>query len=723
VENGTTTYVWDFMNRLVGVTMANGRSFGYQYDYRSRRVGITDVLGQAKHTAISFSEGLSVAEWETTGGTGPVVSGPATVQYVRGTDMGGGIGGMLYSLRESGPGLQPVVKYDLSNGRGDVVAQSDATGSLTWTASYEAFGRRTKETGVNEDKQRANSKDEDPTGLLNEGFRYRDLETGVFLSRDPAGTVDGPNVYTYVNQNPWTKFDPEGLFWHIAVAGLVGAAISVGAQVVSDACAGKMSDMSTYAGAAAGGAVTGATLAATGSPTLAGAAGGAAASATKQLVANGTVDGGQVLQDAAVGAVGGGLGAAGSRALGCAANKALKALGGAAADAIAGAGAQVAENVIEGRPAGDGVADAALGSLPGAGLVTAVQQRESCFLAGTSVTLGTGEHQAIEALVIGQRVLTPESAQSGPLSPLSGSETKVDPTTWRSYTVRLRDARTGWDIFDITLLRPAGWMAEHSRPLGGGREVWVEFEELNAKGWAEVIEERPCPKIAPGPGRVVTATITHANDDVRTLTLGSGEVLYVTGNHRMFSATRQDWVPVKDLHIGEALRTTKGRESVAALGYQRGRHQVYNLEVETEHCYFVGNGEVLTHNDCDLTDSANKKHQATMTMKDSNGTGVGSVELESGGSGLGRRLSFTEQGDTHTEAKGLEIAKTTKASGTDVASVEFNGELPPCKMCKGKMNKTHREKGIKSTYTSRQTGKPWTSTTHPKGRQPKSKLR
>jgi hypothetical protein len=130
-------------------------------------------------------------------------------------------------------------------------------------------------------------------------------------------------------------------------------------------------------------------------------------------------------------------------------------------------------------------------------------------------------------LVIGQRVSTPESVQDlervenggkriedglraaaadasrwgsegGPLSSLSGSETQVDPTTWRSYTVRLQDARTGW---------------------------------------AEVIQERPCPKIAEGPGRVVTATITHANDDVRTLTLGSGEVLHVTGNHRMFSAT------------------------------------------------------------------------------------------------------------------------------------------------------------------------------------------
>ncbi len=33
----------------------------------------------------------------------------------------------------------------------------------------------------------------------------------MWLSRDPAGFVDGPNVYAYVKQNPWTSFDPLGL--------------------------------------------------------------------------------------------------------------------------------------------------------------------------------------------------------------------------------------------------------------------------------------------------------------------------------------------------------------------------------------------------------------------------------------------------------------------------------------------------------------------------------
>jgi len=119
------------------------------------------------------------------------------------------------------------LRFNRYNSRGDVVGQSDAAGVTTWAATYQADGRRTgevgtnlnpkhatgrvRELGVNRDRHRANSKEEDPTGLLNEGFRYRDMETGTFISRDPLGHVDGPNVYCYVRQNPWTMWDPRGL--------------------------------------------------------------------------------------------------------------------------------------------------------------------------------------------------------------------------------------------------------------------------------------------------------------------------------------------------------------------------------------------------------------------------------------------------------------------------------------------------------------------------------
>lgn len=234
--NRTTTYTWDVFNRLdtVALPVNNNtarQTYDYTYDYRTRRTGIarTAVTGSpARHTAVVFSGGLSVAEYERASNT--AITGVATtttptvptVEYGRGQDMGGGVGGLLHTQRNplnaSNVAVNPTtsvpatLRYNLSNGRGDIVAQSDKSGALTWTASYEAYGKRTKETGTNADKQRANTKDEDPTGLLNEGFRYRDIETGVWLSRDPAGFVDGPNLYAYVRQNPWTSFDPDGLY-------------------------------------------------------------------------------------------------------------------------------------------------------------------------------------------------------------------------------------------------------------------------------------------------------------------------------------------------------------------------------------------------------------------------------------------------------------------------------------------------------------------------------
>ncbi len=42
-------------------------------------------------------------------------------------------------------------------------------------------------------------------------MRWRDLEHGVWLSLDPIGFGDGPNMYCYVHCNPITHFDAWGL--------------------------------------------------------------------------------------------------------------------------------------------------------------------------------------------------------------------------------------------------------------------------------------------------------------------------------------------------------------------------------------------------------------------------------------------------------------------------------------------------------------------------------
>jgi len=194
---------------LVGQAVEGSTVWRWGYDHRSRRVQRDEPGsgGERLRTVTVFSGGTSAAEYTETAAAGSAWTVPpaATVQHVRGPDLGGGTKGLLYSLRNGLP------RFNRYNGRGDVVAQSDIDGTTTWAASYQADGRRTAEAGTNIERHRANTKEEDPTGLLNEGFRYRDMETGTFISRDPLGLIDGPNVYCYVRQNPWTMWDPEGL--------------------------------------------------------------------------------------------------------------------------------------------------------------------------------------------------------------------------------------------------------------------------------------------------------------------------------------------------------------------------------------------------------------------------------------------------------------------------------------------------------------------------------
>jgi RHS repeat-associated protein len=192
---------YDYENRLIGLTYnvggAAAGAYSYAYDYRTRRVSRTEP-GPVT-TYIVFDGGTSIEEYTSS------PSSP-TVEYVRGFNYGGGVGGLEYSIRSGTP------SFNFFDSRGDVVAKTNSGGATTWETAYEAFGNQTASSGTTPaDRQRASTKEQDPTGLLNEGFRYRDPSTGTFLTRDPLGFLAGLNNYTYVRQNPWTSFDPEGL--------------------------------------------------------------------------------------------------------------------------------------------------------------------------------------------------------------------------------------------------------------------------------------------------------------------------------------------------------------------------------------------------------------------------------------------------------------------------------------------------------------------------------
>lgn len=213
-----TVYAWDQFNRLTDVTTCTSTTglltttgvnrWKYGYDTRSRRIWRLGPTGYGELE--SFSGGTSVSRWNAgTPDTAPALRTLA-MEYIRGSDFGGGVGGVLYSIESTG-GTRRFYEY---GSRGDVTGHSDTGGIPVFRAAYTAFGSHTDSGAVPASlRQRASTKEEESAlGLLNEGFRCRDIRTGAFLSRDPAGFVDGPNLYAYVRQNPWSAFDPEGLF-------------------------------------------------------------------------------------------------------------------------------------------------------------------------------------------------------------------------------------------------------------------------------------------------------------------------------------------------------------------------------------------------------------------------------------------------------------------------------------------------------------------------------
>jgi hypothetical protein len=99
--------------------------------------------------------------------------------------------------------------------------------------------------------------------------------------------------------------------------------------------------------------------------------------------------------------------------------------------------------------------------------------------------------------------------------------------------------------------------------------------------------------------RRVIGTVKHIAYYVIDVTWG-GQTVTASPNHLFWSQTRQDWIPARMLRVGERLRMSDGTtcpvERISRL--RDGLVNLYNIEVEELHAYFVGGGTraVLVHN-------------------------------------------------------------------------------------------------------------------------------
>ncbi|WP_416412387.1 RHS repeat-associated core domain-containing protein [Pantoea sp. App145] len=109
-----------------------------------------------------------------------------------------------------------MVRYSYDNLTGSSGFELDSNGNVISTEEYYPYGgtavwaaRCAVEASYK--TIRYSGKERDATGLYYYGFRYYQPWAGRWLSTDPAGTVDGLNLYRMVRNNPVTLIDNDGL--------------------------------------------------------------------------------------------------------------------------------------------------------------------------------------------------------------------------------------------------------------------------------------------------------------------------------------------------------------------------------------------------------------------------------------------------------------------------------------------------------------------------------
>jgi YD repeat-containing protein len=127
-STGTTTYAWDFENRLSTVTLpGSGGTVSFKYDPFGRRIYKSFSAGT---TSVYAYDGDNLVE--ETNATGSVVARYSQTQN---------IDEPLAVLRSA------ATSYFHADGLGSVTSLSNAAGSIANTYTYDSFGKLTASTG------------------------------------------------------------------------------------------------------------------------------------------------------------------------------------------------------------------------------------------------------------------------------------------------------------------------------------------------------------------------------------------------------------------------------------------------------------------------------------------------------------------------------------------------------------------------------------------------
>lgn len=125
----------------------------------------------------------------------------------------------------------PHLRFSLSDRSGSETIELDDAGKLVSSETYYPFGGTAMCQAETKYKtKRYSGKERDVTGLIYYGYRYFMPWLMRWVNTDPAGHIDGLNVYRMVRNNPLTLTDKDGRF---SYAGIISGALGITGSLVN----------------------------------------------------------------------------------------------------------------------------------------------------------------------------------------------------------------------------------------------------------------------------------------------------------------------------------------------------------------------------------------------------------------------------------------------------------------------------------------------------------